>query len=139
MRKLLTYIFLAFALLTASSCQDRLKNDKVFISSDDVLLKVGTKVEFEYNKYNCQLAYNDQRKEYRASTDNMSDYFVLRLSQAPTSKGQKITGSISWTGDDYLRNLNNISFEVVKINESKAWLWNQPNKVAVVIRRMESQ
>lgn len=139
MRKFLTYIFAIIALLTASSCQDRLKYDKDFLSSEAVMLKVGTKLEFEYKDLNCQLAYNDKRREYRASTDNMSDYFVLRLSQIATSKGQKLTGSLSWTGDDYMGNLNNISLEVVKINETNVWLWNQANKVAVIIPRMEVQ
>ena len=44
-----------------------------------------------------------------------------------------MTGSVTWTGDDYNRTLNNLSFEVAKIESGKIWLWNQANKLAIVI------
>ena len=133
MMKNLSRILILCAVLLACSCQER-GYDKEFLEQQEVSLRIDKKTEFEYNPVNCQLAYNDSRREYRAITDNMSDYFILQLNAVPSSKTENVTGTLTWTGEDYLRNLNNLSFEVEKISGSKIWLWNQSSKAALVIQ-----
>lgn len=120
------------------SCQEK-GYDKEFLERQDVSLCIDKKVAFEYNPVTCQLAYNDSRREYRAVTDNMSDYFVLRLSAVPSSKTETVTGTLSWTGEDYIKTYNNLRLEVVKMTETRTWLWSQQNKVAIIIPRMEAE
>lgn len=134
MRNVLRISVIVAALLGLCACNDKNGFDRAFLESDTVSMTCKKEVVFQYDPLTCQLSYNDSRREFRASTDNMSDYFVVRLGASPSEKGQVINGSLSWTGEDYLRNLNNVSFTVEKISGNKVWLWNQLNKVAVVIQ-----
>jgi hypothetical protein len=118
-------------------CNGRHGYDRSFTDSDVVSLTVNKVKVFEYDPMTCQLGYNDAKREFRVSTDNMSDYFVITLSKIPTSKEEQVTGSISWTGADYIRDLSNQTFETVKVDRGKIWLWNQANKLAVIIPIME--
>ena len=127
----------ALAALAFAACNGRNGYDRGFTDSDVISLTVNREKVFEYDPYTCQLGYNDAKREFRVSTDNMSDYFVITLSKVPTSKDDQVTGSISWTGADYTRELKNQSFQTVKVEHGKIWLWNQANKLAVIIPIMD--
>ena len=118
-------------------CNGRNGYDRSFTESDNISLTVNKQKVFEYDPFTCQLGYNDAKREFRVSTDNMSDYFVITLSKIPTSKEEQLTGSIIWTGDDYTRELRNQTFKTVKVERGKIWLWNQANKLAVIIPVMD--
>lgn len=137
MRKVLNILLCLLVALLIVSCQDRRGYDRSFTDSDTVSLTVNKVKVFEYNPMTCQLGYNDSKKEFRASTDNMSDYFVVTLSKIPTAKEERVTGNITWTGEDFIKDLKNQSFEAVKIDRGKIWLWNQTNKLAVVIQVLD--
>lgn len=126
-------LFILLLLPVLACCDGRNGYDKSFTESDNISLTVNKQKVFEYDPFTCQLGYNDSKREFRASTDNMSDYFVITLSKIPTSKEEQLTGSIIWTGDDYTRELHNQSFKTVKVERGKIWLWNQANKLAVII------
>ena len=134
MRRPLNILICLAAALLLCCCHGRHGYDRDFEDSNVVSLTVNKVKAFEYDPSTCQLGYNDARREFRASTDNMSDYFVVTLTKIPGGKDEQVTGSITWTGENYNRTLNNLSFEVVKVESGKIWLWNQPNKLAVIIQ-----
>lgn len=133
MRRTLNILLCVVAALLLAGCGDRHGWDKDFLDSGVISLTVNKVKTFEYDPVTCQLGYNDARREFRVSTDNMSDYFVVTLSKIPGGKDEQVTGSVTWTGDDYNHTLNNLSFEVAKMESGKIWLWNQANKIAIVI------
>ena len=137
MMKVQNILVCLLAVLGLVSCNGRNGYDRSFTESDTISLTVNKQTVFEYDPFTCQLGYNDTKREFRVSTDNMSDYFVLTLSKIPTSKEEQITGSITWTGDDYTRELRNQTFQTVKVEHGKIWLWNQANKLAVIIPVMD--
>ena len=137
MRHALNIFLCVAAALLLSGCGSRHGWDKDFTDNDVISLTVNKVKAFQYDPVTCQLGYNDARKEFRVSTDNMSDYFVVTLSKIPGGKDDQVTGSVTWTGDDYNHTLNNLSFEVAKMESGKIWLWNQANKLAVIIPVLE--
>ena len=137
MRKVLNILLCLTAALAFACCNGRNGYDRGFVDSDTISLTVNKVKVFEYDPMTCQLGYNDSRREFRVSTDNMSDYFVVTLSKIPSAKEERVTGSISWTGEDYIKDLRNLTFETVKIDRGKIWLWNQANKLAVIIPVLE--
>ena len=137
MRNCLNILLCLMAAFLLVCCDGRHGYDRSFTDSDVVSLTVNKVKVFEYDPMTCQLGYNDSKREFRVSTDNMSDYFVITLSKIPTSKEEQVTGSISWTGADYIRDLSNQTFETVKVDRGKIWLWNQANKLAVIIPIIE--
>ena len=118
-------------------CNGRHGYDRSFTDSETISLTVNKEKVFEYDPITCQLGYNDSKREFRVSTDNMSDYFVVTLSKIPSAKEERVTGNISWTGEDYIRELRNQTFETVKVERGKIWLWSQTNKLAVIIPMMD--
>ena len=137
MRKVLNISLCVLAALAIACCNGRNGYDRDFVESETISLTVNKVKTFEYDPFTCQLGYNDAKREFRVSTDNMSDYIVISLSKSPSSKGEQVTGSISWTGSDYIRDLHNQSFQTVKVEHGKIWLWNQANKLAVIIPIMD--
>ena len=137
MRHALNIILCLAAALLLSGCGNRHGWDKDFTDNDVISLTVNKVKAFEYDPVTCQLGYNDAKREFRVSTDNMSDYLIVTLSKIPTSKDDQVTGSITWTGPDYTRDLKNLSFNTVKVEHGKIWLWNQANKLAVIIPVMD--
>ena len=137
MRRCLNILLCLMAASLLVCCDGRHGYDRSFTDSDVVSLTVNKVKVFEYDPMTCQLGYNDTKREFRVSTDNMSDYFVITLSKIPSAKDEQITGDITWTGSDYIRDLHNQSFETVKVDRGKIWLWNQTNKLAVIIQVIE--
>ena len=133
MRRVLNIMLCLVAALAFAGCNGRNGFDRDFVESDVISLTVNKVKVFEYDPMTCQLGYNDTKREFRVSTDKMSDYFVVTLSKIPSARDENVTGSISWTGEDYTKDLKNLSFQTVKIERSKLWLWNQANKLAVII------
>ena len=137
MRRVLNILLCVLASIAFVCCQGRHGYDRSFTDSETISLTVNKQKVFEYDPITCQLGYNDEKREFRVSTDNMSDYFVVTLSKIPSAKEERVTGSISWTGEDYIRELRNQTFETVKVERGKIWLWNQTNKLAVIIPIMD--
>ncbi len=133
MRRVLNIVLCLLAALAFACCNGRNGFDRDFVESDVISLTVNKVKVFEYDPMTCQLGYNDTKREFRVSTDKMSDYFVVTLSKIPSAKDENVTGSISWTGEDYTKDLKNLTFQTVKIERGKIWLWNQANKLAVII------
>lgn len=137
MRKVLNIALVILASMAFVCCNGRHGYDRSFTDSDTISLTVNKVAVFQYDPMTCQLGYNDAKREFRVSTDNMSDYFVLTLSKIPSSKDERVTGDITWTGEDFIKDLRNQSFETVKVERGKIWLWCQASKLAVIIPILE--
>lgn len=109
--------------------------DKSDFDISEACLKVRGSVVFAYTPGSSQMALNRGRKEFRAGTDTMSDYFLLRMSELPRETGQALTGTLQWTTSDDIVNRSGLSFKVERIaDDGTVWLWCASQKITVVMR-----
>ena len=118
--------------LVLSSCTGG-KADPDFIATSDCNLRVKGEVVFKYDPLTCQTAFNRRNCEFRVHTDNMSDFFIVRLSEMPSSENQILDGTAQWTTGDDLHN-KKTSFSVLKMDGDRIWLWSAESSIAVVVQ-----
>ncbi len=127
---------LLLALLLLSACDgDRFR--PAFELQTGLLLQERGKTIFRYDPLSCQTAFNRQRCEFRVHSDNMSDFYSVRLSRIPSSTGEKVTGQIRWTTDRDLVTKKNITLEVVKLEGDTIWLWSSGERIGVTVRLLD--
>lgn len=88
---------------------------------------------FLYDPLNCQVGFNMENREFRVHTDNMSDFFIIRLDEMPSAEDQVIGGSAQWTTGDDLHSKRS-RFTVVKMDGDRIWLWSAESRIAVVLQ-----
>ena len=137
MRKALhTLAPVLLALLCFAACSD-LRVRGAFLEHPEVCLMVGSDLPFVYDPLNCQLAFSRDRKEFRAHTDNMSDFFVATLSDIPVAGGQRILADLVWTTSREVLTRKNLTLEVVRIEGDQFWLWSNSGRIGLCIRILE--
>ena len=135
MRKILPIILCFLLSLAFLSGCNRDGFSKSELESPDVRLSVKGSEVFGYVAGSSQMALNRGRKEFRAGTDTMSDYFLLRMSELPRETGQALTGTLQWTTSDDIVNRSGLSFKVERIaDDGTVWLWCASQKITVVMR-----
>lgn len=124
-----------FCLCTVLSCTNHTYTPD-FLTDDTIRLEVGKKRMFTYTPSECQYAYNLDRHEFRAHTDNMSDYFIVRLNETPTREAQEIMAlNMEWTERNGMnKSKKNIVLQVVKLEDNTFWLWNSRDGIKVTVR-----
>lgn len=124
-----------FCLCTVLSCTTHTYIPD-FLTDDTIRLEVGKKRMFTYTPSECQYAYNLDRHEFRAHTDNMSDYFIVRLNETPTREAQEIMAlNMEWTERNGMnKSKKNIVLQVVKLEDNTFWLWNSRDGIKVTVR-----
>lgn len=135
MKRFALYI-LAFAALTLAHSCSPYKIDEILMSRDDVSLTIEGLPVFVYNEDKCQLAYNTERNEYRAMTDDMTDYFILEANQKLTTIDQQFTADLTYTTSGSPTTLKELSFTIEKIsNESGlVWVWCKEYAIGIVAK-----
>lgn len=119
------------------SCQRTDGFDHDDFLGNDVCLRVDGEMLHSYSPSSGQLSFNKGRREFRAGTDAMSDYFVLTLSSVPKEEGQVVTGSLKWTTYNDIVSLSDLSFKVKEVtSDGKIWLWCSSRKINVVVRTL---
>ena len=126
-----------FVLLVApQACVEHGTYTPEFLTDATLRMAVGKNDIITYNPLTCQYAWNSDNLEFRLHTDNMSDYFILRLQAEPTEEEQLVTaGLLRWTsptGADEVR--KNIVLEVVKIEDDVIWLWYSRESIKMTVR-----
>ena len=122
-------------LCPAVSCTRGDGFDKSDLDLDEVCLKVKGNVQFSFDPYSCQISFNRGRRQFRAGTDTMSDYFKLDMSSLPSETDQTLVASISWTTSDDVASMSGLSFKVEKIGgDGMVWLWCAEQRITVVMR-----
>lgn len=107
-----------------------------FLLDKQVRLEIKGYTVFRYDPLSCQLGFCRDKAEFRAHSDNMSDFYTVRLEAMPAVVGEEIAGSISWTTSNDLHN-KKTTFEVSRIEGDLVWLWSASNRIAVVVRVLD--
>ena len=98
---------------------------------------VGGSIPFTYEPNTCQLSFSRDRKEFRAHTDNMSDFYAVRFTELPTIQGQTVTADLTWTTERDVLTRKNLTLEVVRIEGDQFWLWSNSGRIGLCIRILE--
>lgn len=123
--------------LALGGCQS-FKADPEFVSSTSTGLTVKGSTVFSYDPLTCQAAFNRQECEFRVFSDNMSDYYCVRLNTMPTAEGQKARGSVTWTDRDKVQVKKDLQFQVEKADRAgRLWLWNRKEGVGALVFVLE--
>ena len=129
-------LLLLTALLLPVSCSDQ-RMQNAFCESEDIRLMVGGDIPFVYDPGTCQLAFSRELREFRAHTDNMSDFYAVTLSEIPSSIGQRVSGDLIWTTSKEVLRRKNLTLEVVRIEGEQFWLWSESGRIGLTIRILE--
>ena len=135
MRARTVIMALAATLLLSGCIRDRLL--PAFVGKDGVRLEIAGVPQFVYEENGCQMAFNAEKREFRAHTDNMSDYFCVTLNAIPVQEGETVMGDLRWTTSTSINSRNRIALEAVKVEGDEIWLWNRQSQTALVIRVLE--
>lgn len=135
MKRLFT--ILAFiALMMLGACDDsRIRN--AFVENNDIRLQVGGTVHFRYDPLTCQISFSRDRREFRAQTDNTSDYYSIVLSEIPANIGQRVSGDLTWTTETDILTRDDLDLEVLRIEGDQVWLWSSSGRTGVMIKLLE--
>ncbi len=133
MRRWAIIFFLPLAFLFSGCKEADLSED--FKMNDQLRIEIKGYTVFRYDPLNCQTGFNREKCEFRVHTDNMSDFFAIQLDVMPSSLGQRVNGTASWTTGDDLHGKKTI-FEVVKIDNNKIWLWSSDSRIAAVVQAL---
>ena len=129
-------VILLLSLLALTGCQDE-RQRAAFCENEGVRLLVGGSIAFSYEPNTCQLAFSRDRREFRAFTDSMSDFFVATFSRVPDSMGQRLTASLTWTTEREVLTRKNLTLEVVRLEGDMVWLWSASGRIGLVVRILE--
>ncbi|MCR4824981.1 MAG: hypothetical protein K5849_06475 [Bacteroidales bacterium] len=135
-RRPLFLILLLASLLPVSSCSDQ-RMQNAFCESEEIRLMVGGDIPFVYDPGTCQMAFSRDLREFRAHTDNMSDFYAVTLSDIPSSIGQRVSGNLIWTTREEVLTRKNLTLEVVRIEGEQFWLWSQTGRIGLTIKILE--
>ena len=132
MRKCLYIIALV---LLCAGCREKVEMDLEMYNSDQVSLMVKGKKVFTYSEGTCQLGYNRDLRQFRASNDDMTSFFVLTCSELPRQEGQEIRAELKWTSGSSVKTSGGLVFKVEKYDDTGlVWLWNSADKTGAVVK-----
>ena len=132
MKKLLPILFLA-TLAALSACNPS-QMEEPLLHIDGVLLQVRGQVILSLSPDEGQLGFSADRKEFRAGTDDMSEYFVLNCSELPVEEGQHLTADVLWTGPNGIQRRGRVKMKVQQIRGGSVWLWSSRDRIAAVVK-----
>ena len=128
MRNWLRIFLIIASVLCMMSCNRGLEPDSSFIAGSQVQLKVAGNVIYTYNPLTWQLGYNPTAREFRVSDDQMKNYYIVNCSSIPSSVGQKIDATVTWTTAGGTKSIKG-RFEVAKAEKDTYWLWCGDKKI----------
>ena len=135
MRTWLRIFLIITSLLSLASCNRNLEPDSSFIAGSQVQLKVAGSVIHTYDPLTWQLGYNPTTREFRVCDDAMRNYYYVTCSAVPSSKGQKLEATITWSSGSSTQSMKG-KFEVSKVEGDTYWLWcgDKKSPIGVTVR-----
>ena len=129
---------LLLLLLLAGGCRDaQMRMRDAFAEHESLCLMVGGDIPFTYDPLNCQIAFSRDRKEFRAHSDTMSDFYAVTLSEIPTEAGQRVTADLVWTTERDVLTRKNLTLEVVRVEGDQFWLWSRSGRIGLMLRVLD--
>ena len=125
-------VILALVLAALTGCRTETLSEE-FIEDRTPRMEIKGYTTFLYDPLKCQIGFNQDKCEFRVHTDNMSDFFIVRLSEMPSSENQILDGTAQWTTGDDLHS-KKTSFSVLKMDGDRIWLWSAESSIAVVVQ-----
>lgn len=135
MRSLRSILALAVLLAFAACAKDNSLSE--FRTTDDLCIMIKGYTTFRYSPLTCQKGYNPSQREFRVHTDNMSDFYTVRLDRIPAGTGQTVYGNVRWTTGNNIHSKKNVPFEVIRLEGNRIWLWSSKNGIAAVVDILE--
>lgn len=123
-------------LLLLCACNET-RRINAFVENNDIRLQVGSTVHFRYDPLTCQLSFSRDRKEFRAQTDNTSDYYSVVFTEIPSETGQTVGADLTWTTETDILTRKNLTLEVIKTEGEKIWLWSSSGRIGLSIMLLE--
>lgn len=125
---------LSFGLAVLSGCVKGYGFEKLQENSDIGLMVKGS-YAVRYDKANFQMGFNEDRREFWVTDDNMADYFVLTCDALPRPEGT-LTADLVYTTRDDIKSKTGLKFDVQDYDSDSGTvkLWNQTSKIGVIIR-----
>lgn len=127
-------IFLTLLVSTLFSAACSSEDISPFTESDTVRMETGNFVVLSYDPLKCQMAFNREKCEFRVNTDEMSDWFIVSLSEIPVYEGQIVSARLSWTTENDMAEKNNVAFTTMKLEGNTIWLWNSQQNIKLALR-----
>lgn len=139
MKKYLNIIAAAASVLLAVSC-NRYDIDEILLQRNDISMTMKGEVIFAFDPATCQLGHSVNADEYRAYDEKLAQWFILKCSQSPTTEGQEVAADLSWAGVNSTKSHKNLSFTVQKTDSNGLiWLWEDSQKIGIVIKDLNNQ
>lgn len=127
-RSIISYIVIPAAILLLCSCNRTMEPDSAFVAGSGIQLKVAGSVIYTYDPLTWQLGYNPTSREFRAADDAMKNWFFVNCSSVPSSVGQKMEATVTWSSGSATNSVKG-KFEVVKAERDTYWLWCGDKKI----------
>ncbi len=127
---------LTFTLFMAAACNP-FDEEVILLPKEDVSFTIRGVDQFFYNQKTCQMAHNRTTNEFRVFDDKISNYFIVRCEEMPTSKGQQVKADVTWTSSRNIKRLKDLTFTVKKTDDSgKIWMWCEQKNIGIVIKNL---
>ena len=134
MRKILYFVAACLAFAALVSCEENQGMAPYILDSNDFTLEVKGRVVQNFNKSECQLTLNADRKEFRVGDDKMAEYYILQCNKVPAAKGETLNVNLSWTMSGSVQSREGLRFSVEKIgDDGRIWLWDAKDGIAAII------
>lgn len=135
MKKFITYVLGLIVMAGLSGCNPY-DVEEILISREDVSLTIKGEPIFVYNDGTCQVAYNADRYECRAMTDDVTQYFIVKAHERMTHAFQEFTADLTYTYAGNVVSEKDLLFRIEKINNSTGlvWLWCKDSAIGVVVK-----
>lgn len=131
------YIIMAIIAALATGCRGY-DAEEVLLPRNDISLTIKGETIMSYEENSCQIGFNDERKEFRVLDNMLTDWFILRCEQIPSSQGQTIRAELEYTTVDDVKSITGLRLSVKKINtEGMVWMWEEEKEMGIVIKLLE--
>lgn len=91
---------------------------------------------FVYDAETCQKAVNSQRRTYRIQSDDQRRFcHILFSDMTPSKVGDECVCTVEYRVEDGEETTLIVKFGVIEASDGRLWLWNEFQKVGVIIRQ----
>ena len=132
------YIVLALALaLLCTACYEVEPGiSSELLASEDFSLEIqGTQMfKRSFKESECQLGFNEAKKQFRVGDDQMKDYYVLECDKVPSVVNETLLVTLIWTINETVQKRTNLPMKVSKIGtDGRIWLWSSKDQIAAIV------